>query len=624
MASHTVPHTERCGTGRVTLVFDEESPSVGGVRGVVETLDVRLIGPPRIESSTGDRRQPRGQKPWAVLARLLLADRLLTRRELSAELFPDTIDPLGSLRWCLAELRRAFGFAELFSGDPIQRDLPPSITVDVRELWDGAFDGQAVGELLEGVDPHCGPEFSTWLLVARQQVASRVAARLREEIITALSRREFDRAIQLAEVHVHRSPFDEGAHVLLVKSLVLRGYTETALEHVTEVEESFRRELGCVPSPALRSAARAHVADPPLGVSVEAIASTLLESGRAALAAGAADAGLDCLRRASAQAEAARDDALLAQCLYELGYGLVHSKRGFDDEGTIVLDQAAHLSRSVGDVPTAVSALRERGYADALAGRRPEAQHQLDLAGELAGEAGALLAGVHAIAGFNLSDWGRPSDGIARFHAAIDCARDSNDRRWEAWTLAFGGSALLGAGRVSEAVQWLTDSLMLIHDLRWVLFEPWPVAVLAEAKLAGDRKPGSSSDLERCFALSCQLEDPCWEGASGRVMALYHARRGDHERALRWITEARTRCTRKSDTWVGLLGRILLTEAELRVATGDFNGGDAAGRDLVALAARAHLDGLLPRALAILADPTVVPTTPRPGPAPGIGAPDTG
>ena len=96
---------------------------------------------------------------------------------------------------------------------------------------------------------------------------------------------------------------------------------------------------------------------------------------------------------------------------------MVRSKRGFDDEGAIVLEQAAQLARSVGDVPTAVSALRERGYTDALAGRRPEAQRHLDLARELAGEAGGLLAGVHATAGFNLSDWGRPRDGIARYHA---------------------------------------------------------------------------------------------------------------------------------------------------------------------------------------------------------------
>jgi len=38
----------------------------------------------------------------------------------------------------------------------------------------------------------------------------------------------------------------------------------------------------------------------------------------------------------------------------------------------------------------------------------------------------------------------------------------------------------------------------------------------------------------------------------------------------------------------------------MRAATGDSTGADAASRDLIGLAARAHLDGLLPRGLAIL------------------------
>lgn len=137
-------------------------------------LHVRLIGPPAIVSSTGEARHVRGQKPWAVLARLLLADRPLMRRELSAELFPDTDDPLGSLRWCLASLRKALGSSDLLTGDPLVPDLPEWITVDVLTLSDGIVDAAAAGEFLEGVDPPCGPEFSMWLLVARQQIAARV------------------------------------------------------------------------------------------------------------------------------------------------------------------------------------------------------------------------------------------------------------------------------------------------------------------------------------------------------------------------------------------------------------------------------------------------------------------
>jgi DNA-binding SARP family transcriptional activator len=561
-------------------------------------VHVRLIGPPRIDVPTGEPPEVRGQKSWAVLARLLLADRPLTRRELSAELFPDTVDPLGSLRWCLAGLRKALGSSELFTGDPVRVDLPPAVTVDVHDLREGVFDVRAAGELLEGVDPRCGPEFATWLLVARQQVGSRIAALLRDEVITALSREESDRAVELAELSARRSPFDEGAHVLLVKSLVMAGHPDAALAHVVEVEETFRAELGVDPSAALRSAARAHVADPPPGVSAGTIASTLLTSGRAALSAGAIDAGLDCLRRAGAQAEAAGDDALLGQCLHELGSALVHAVRGFDDEGSVLLEQAVHLARSAGDQQTAVSALREHGYADALAGRRPEAQRRLDLAHDLAGEDAALLAGVDAVSGFNLSDWGRHDDGIARYREGIEAARRSGDRRREAWALGLGGWALLAAGRSPEAVEWLHGCLTLVRDLRWISFEPWPVAVLAEVGLAADR-----TELERCFAMSCQLDDPCWEGASSRVLALHHARLGEHERSLHWITEARTRCVRKSDTWAGMRGVILLTEAEIRAAADDQAGAEAAGRELVALAAGAHLDGLLHQGLAVLSTP---------------------
>jgi hypothetical protein len=166
-----------------------------------------------------------------------------------------------------------------------------------------------------------------------------------------------------------------------------------------------------------------------------------------------------------------------------------------------------------------------------------------------------------------------------------------------------GGWALLLAARTSDAVDWLNDSLALVDELNWRAFEPWPLAVLAEANLAvmHEAPPAGSSDLERCFAMSCQLDDPCWEGASGRVLALYHAGRGDHASALRWITDARSRCLRKTDVWAGMLGAILLSDAEMRIEVGDLDGADVAARELVAFAARTHLDALLPRGAAIVA-----------------------
>lgn len=578
---------------------DETVPKSMKGETVGAVLNIRLIGAPQIERANGDLAEVRGRKSWALLARVLLSERALTRRELSAELFPEAEDPLGSLRWCLASLRKAIGSAEILTGDPIERELPDWVAVDVYALRDGEVDPERIGELLEGIDPPCGPEFSTWLLVARQQVASRIAACLRDATIKAISRDHVDRAVELAELGARRSPYDEGAQVLLAKALVVADHPEAALDHVISVEALFRAELGCDPTPALRSAARPGVAASPPGVSAGAMAASLLRSGRAAISAGAVEAGLDCLRSAGATAESASDATLHGQCLLELGSALVHAVRGFDDEGSVLLEQALHLAQDAGDVATAVGALRERAYADTLAGRRPEAQRQLSLALQTADGVPTLLPGVHAVAGMNLADWGRPEDAFEQYEAAIDHARSVEDRRWEGWALGLGGWAALGHDRIPQAKDWLLQCLDVVHEIGWMSFEPWPTSALAEATLAEHSPSQSTEDLERCFAMSCHLEDPCWEGASGRVLALHHARAGRSDDALEWITDARRRAQRRSDGWAGMIGAILLTEAQIRQSAGDTTGANAMARELVGFAARTQLDQLLEQGLAV-------------------------
>jgi tetratricopeptide (TPR) repeat protein len=317
------------------------------------------------------------------------------------------------------------------------------------------------------------------------------------------------------------------------------------------------------------------------------------------MSAGAVEAGLDCLRRAGAEAESAGDSRLHGQCLLELGSALVHAARGFDDEGSVLLEQAVQHAQTAGDLPTAVAALRERAYADTLAGRRPEAQRRLDLALELADGAPTLLPGLHSVAGMNIADWGRYDDAMERYEAAIEFARAVGDRRWEAWALGLGGWAALSDDDLGRARDWLQQCLDVVRETNWMSFEPWPLAALAEAHLPERLPSQSRDDLERIFAASCQLEDPCWEGASGRVLALHHARVGETETALGWITDARQRALRRSDTWAGMIGAILLTEAEIRQSIGDTTGAHATARELVAFAARTQLDRLLEHGLAI-------------------------
>ncbi len=553
-------------------------------------LAVRLIGPPAIVDASGDERVVRGRQPWAVLARLLLSERPVRRRELAAELFSDAADPLAALRWCLSELRKAFGSPEVLVGDPLTVTLPAEVTVDLFELAAGRFEVAAAAGLLDGVDPRCSAEFETWLLVQRQRIASSIDELLRRQIIAALAEHRAAAAVNLAELLARRCPFDEGAHVLLVKSLVAGGHHDAAVAHVEGVEARLRAELGvdCV---ALRSAARRSFASAPVGVPARAMARSQCEAGVAAIAVGATDAGLDCLRRAAHDADSLGDVQLRARCRFELGSALVHAVRGHDDEGAVLLYQAATLAEGVGDRDTAAGARRELGCVDALVGRRTSAEEHLARGIALAEGDADLLAGLRSVRAFNLGDWGRLQESIAEYHAALDLARIAGNTRRQAWTLGLGGWALSRAGQHTTAALWLAECVHRIDELRWLAFRPWPLAVKDELDiLRGDVR---LDELEHNLATSCQLADPCWEGMAARNLALAHAAAGHGATALAWITEAQIRCLRVPDTYVAITAAAYATESEIAHCDGLTERAHGAARKLIALAARTNMDAYL-------------------------------
>ncbi|MBK8159953.1 MAG: hypothetical protein IPK59_14695 [Rhodospirillaceae bacterium] len=548
-----------------------------------------------------DEREPRlvrGHQAWAVLARILLTERPIYRRDLAAELFPDTVDPLGSVRWCLASLRRAIG-RETLSGDPIMANLPVGTHVDVQHIEEGDLSVENAGNLLEDVEPRASAEFTTWLLIERERTAGRVDARLRQETMVAISAGNYDRAIRLAELGVRRRPFEESAHILLAKSLALSGRPEVALEHVDATERMFLAEIGEKPSPALRSAARRTIAAPPGGIPARTFIESLINSGVAALSAGAVEAGLDCLRRAAADAELIKDRYLQAKALLELGAALVHSVRGYDDEGAILLRQSVEHARQCGAHDIAATGQRELGYVDALAGRRPAAAKILQAALESADGSHDSLAGIHAVIAFNLVDWGKVEDGLAQYDMALDHARSAGNRRREIWALGMGGWGQLAAGKPDMARQWLTNCLGQCDDMRWLAFRPWPLALLAEAQIRLAVDPVSlRPGLEDAFALSCQLGDPCWEAATARAMALTFAATDAHDTALQWLVRARDHCARVSDPYAALLVEIFADLAKCSRLAGAAEQAGFHTRQLVSMAARTHADAHLRQALA--------------------------
>ncbi len=563
-------------------------------------MRIRLLGRPAIETDAGEG-VVRGLQAWAVLARVLLSSRPVPRRQLAAELFPETVDPLGALRWCLASLRRALG-PETMTGDPIVANLPEGCWVDVLAIEEAEFDPLTAGELLEDSATDAGgSDFETWLLVERSRLAARVDARLRRDTLDAFAQGDAARALVLAGRAVQRQPYDEGAHVHLIRALVLSGQPEAARAHALRIEAEFMRELGTAPSVALRSAARAGLADPPLGPDAATVVRTLLQSGTAALNVGAVDAGLDCLRRAAVAAEAQGDLGLRAEVLAALGTALVHSVRGQDDEGILHLKQAEEFANQSQNRVVACRAVLELSYADALAGRRPDAQRLAERSLILAGGDPALSATAQGFAGFNLMDWGRHAEADLAYEAGLAATKQAGTKRREGWILGLAAWGKLRAGKLDFAADWARQSMAISDQLEWLSFRPWPEIVLAEAEVLRGKAPSVVRDgLHATLAMAGQLNDPCWQAGACRAIALTYERDREPEAALHWLDQALAAFATVSDPYAALLVRIMLDRTRITL-TVDREEARARLRKLLVTAARLHAEAELDEAMELRA-----------------------
>jgi DNA-binding SARP family transcriptional activator len=222
-------------------------------------LTIRLLGPPAIERDGVPVRPPRGRKAWAVLSYLLLADRPPSRSHLSELLFGDAADPLGALRWTLAELRRALALPDAFCGDPLRSAIGVGVTVDIHLVTGDDPDPSSLldvkGELLEGMQLASSLDFESWLLVQRHRVSATIEARLRHTAAALLADGHAPEAIEFASRAVARNSLEEGNHELLVRSLAMAGDRVAARRQVAVCEDILRRELGVEASEALREAA---------------------------------------------------------------------------------------------------------------------------------------------------------------------------------------------------------------------------------------------------------------------------------------------------------------------------------------------------------------------------------
>lgn len=564
------------------------------------TRRARLLGSPRIEDNGLPCPPPRGLKSWAVLARVALAGRPVGRRELAGELFGEADDPLGALRWSLADLRRSFGLPSLLRGDPLSLS-PGELWVDARALEDGSLPVEDIGGgLLDGIELRNCPGFDTWLLLARMDCAARGREELRRRALSLLATGETGAAMAAAGRAAGLDPLDEGAQELFLRVLVAAGRGGLASAHLASCEALFARE-GLVPSPALRSAAREPGLAPRPRMRAGVVAASLLRAGTAALDAGAVDAGVETLRRAAAEAGRAADPAIQAEVLRALGGALVHAVRGSDGEGAVVLHRALLAARTAGRPALAADILRELAFVDVQAGRHTSADRALREASQHARGDPGLLAGITAIQGMNQADRGRHTQAAELLTESAVMAREAGRARQEAWSQGILARSLLLAGQVQPAQEAAERSTAVALSERWNAFLPWPQVMHAQCLAAADRWDEASEDAEHAFALACELGDPCWEGMAARAVGLLALHAGDLGAAQVWLADARRRCDRVPDRYVWVSAYIGLAQLETAARTNIDLVAPAAAR-LYERAARGDLPEFLAWALVYQAE----------------------
>ena len=505
-----------------------------------------------------------------MLGRVALAERPLTRSELAAELFCDADDPLGALRWCLAELRRCLADPKVLRGDPV-RIGPDALWLDVWALADGSLPPAEIGGvLLDGADVRNCPAFDVWLMLARGRCAARSMEELRQSALRLLAAGDSESAAETAGRLAALDPLDENAQELFLRMLVAAGHPARATIHLMACEANFAAE-GMRPSAALRAAARPPADSVRPGLRASVVAASLLRAGSAALDAGSADAGIETLRRAADEAQRGDDLVLRADVLRALGTALVHAVRGFDGEGSVILHQAlAAVSAAASQDSAASDRLsaeiqRELAFADLQAGRHASAARALadaTAAAEAVGD-GSLTAGVLAIRGMNEADQGRHDLGIQLLGASAELAAAAGSRRQEAWSAGLMARSLLQAGCLDQARAAAERSVHICRRERWNAFLPWPQAVRAHCLIAAGDLAAARDDAEDAYALACQLGDPCWEGMAGRALAVLAAHAGDKGAAVEWITDARRRCDRVPDRYVWVSSYVALGHLEI-------------------------------------------------------------
>ncbi|MGA9276185.1 BTAD domain-containing putative transcriptional regulator [Ilumatobacter sp.] len=536
------------------------------------SLTIHLLGRPRIESSSGDVYRFRSRKSWALLTFLVLNERQPSRRQLASLLFSEADDPLRALRWNLSEIRRSLGDGGALEGDPVALRLPSDTVVDVALVstggWKAAVELPGLGsDLLDGIVLRGAPAFESWLLSEQRHVAAASEAILHEAALGSMSRGDKKAALGYAMSAAMMSPLDENHQALVIRLYRLIGDDVAAEQQFTACTELFDRELGVTPGPVVQAAMLETRDDEETDTDPASVAA-IVEAGSAAVAAGAVEAGVQSLRAAVRLADGTSVADLRVSSRLVLAEALVHSLRGFDEEGLAALYEADEIALAHGDRASVAHARAEVGYVDFLRARYDRAERWLTDALDFADNSPSMTAKATTYLGSVESDRANYATAASLLEHAIDLARVAGEPRREAFALSMLGRISLLRNDLDTAADQLDASIGIAQHDHWLALLPWPQTLRGEVQLARHDPDGADALLRQAFARACQLGDPCWEGMSARGLAMVAAVNGETARAFDVLADARTRCNRLADPYVWLDGYILDAQCNLGIRHG--------------------------------------------------------
>ncbi len=516
-------------------------------------LSVQLLGPPVVHVGNAAAKPPRDRKTWGVLAYLLLTDRPPSRRRLAELLFPDVQDPLASVRWVLASVRRLLGRDVVLESDPVELRRPARMFIDVDVVVRGRW-SEAVSlpnldrELLEGITFDALAAFDLWLTGERRRLGAAAAAVLHEGALASLPRNPA-RAVDYAERLVALDPFDENHHVVLVRALVAAGESEEAARRVKACTALFESELSTTPTGALRDALATRRSEYS-GFATRPSVRGRLDAAEAAVAAGSWAEGIGLFRRAVSDSERLADPALRARCLVGLGSALVHAARGHDEEGAASLHEGGELAAQVGELALAATAWRELAWVEFLRAHYERARLWLDRAATAAGSDAGHKAWIALISGAARTDTGDYEGALRDLSQAVEIADRAGLAAPAAFARSFLGRLHLLKDDLASAGSVLARSLEQAREAAWTSLLPWPESLLAEVELRRGNVDAAEELFEHALTMGRELGDPCWESMGVRGLGLVATQRGELDQAIPLLEDAPRICRRLPDSYL--------------------------------------------------------------------------